>query len=80
MHFAFQLLSIAGLIAGFIGTLMVAHAIGENPGGAYQMDNNIRRRIYLAAVNSPPKFRWGLRLIALGFALQCGAAIYQLTT
>jgi hypothetical protein len=78
MLLASKLLNVAGLVAGFVGTLMVARAIGRNPGDAYQTGTNISGRVYLAAVNGPKQFDWGLKLIAFGFALQFCASLYQL--
>lgn len=72
-----KLLNLAGLVAGFVGTVMLAMAVGMNPGDAYQTGRNISGRVYLAAVNAPTMFKWGLGLIALGFALQFGAALCQ---
>ena len=55
----------------------MAMAIAKNPGDAYQTGRNISGRVYLAAVNAPIMFKRALGLIALGFALQFGAALYQ---
>ncbi|MGD0626522.1 MAG: hypothetical protein ABSB32_17635 [Thermodesulfobacteriota bacterium] len=54
-----------GLFLNFIGTILIAISMRENPEGAYQT-GKMRHKIYLAAFY-PIWFRFGLILLALGF-------------
>ena len=65
-----QLLNVLGLVAGTIGSVLVAISVGANPGGGYQNDDKTGERIYLASILSRWKFRLGLWLIIGGFVLQ----------
>jgi hypothetical protein len=64
-----QLLNVIGLIAGTIGSVLVAISVGPNPGGGYQSDGK-GERIFLASILSPGMFKFGIWLIFAGFALQ----------
>ena len=76
MTTSLQWLNIIGLAAGFVGTAMVALAIGKSTAfGGYYSDPDTPR-LDFAMVNRPGAFKLGLALLALGFALQCGAAVY----
>jgi hypothetical protein len=57
-----------GLVLNLLGTVMVALSIGKNPGNAYISEPG--RVTYLAAVNRPRFFWWGLGILAFGYLLQ----------
>jgi hypothetical protein len=48
MLMLWKMLNLAGLVAGFVGAVMVARAIGRNPGDAYQTGTGISGRVYRA--------------------------------
>ena len=55
-----------GLIFNFIGSLLMAFSVCKNPGEAYQEYKG--KKLYLACVSSPVRFRIGLYLLCTGFA------------
>jgi hypothetical protein len=55
-----------GLILNFIGSLLMAFSVCKNPGEAYQQYKG--KKLYLACVSSPTRFRIGLYLLFAGFA------------
>jgi len=65
-------LALIGVVLNFVGTLFLAYSFGPALDG-YQTDDK-GRSVKLAAFVGPRRFRWGLILIGLGFALQVPSA------
>lgn len=66
-----NLLNLAGLALGFVGTILVAISIGKHPtgfGGAFVDEDG--KRTSFAYVLRPRFFKIGVALIVLGFASQ----------
>ena len=62
-----------GLVLNFAGTVMIAVAIGRDPGQGHT-GTDAGRNVYTAAIYHPRVFRSGLFIIAIGFLLQLVAA------
>ena len=62
-----EFLNIIGLALNFIGALIIAFSVIENPGKAHQMVND--KKLYLASIILS-RFRWGMGVFVLGFLLQ----------
>ncbi len=63
-----------GLILNFFGSLMIALSIGKNPGGAHHGEKS--DKIYLASIVHPKLFRYGVIILALGFAVSIFVSIF----
>ena len=62
-----EYLNLFGLVLNFMGALVIAFSVIENPGGGHQMIND--KKIYLASILLN-RFRLGVGIFALGFLLQ----------
>jgi len=60
-------LVIIGLSFNFLGSVVVAFSVKENPGGAHQLVDG--KKIPLASI-SINVFRWGIGLLIIGFFIQ----------
>ena len=58
---------ILGILFGFLGSVIIAFSVEENPGGANQMING--KKIPLASINLT-LFRLGVLILTLGFLVQ----------
>ncbi len=61
------LLSQFGLVFSVVGSLLVAFSVIKNPGESY--DEIGGKKVYYASILLE-KFKWGIRLIVLGFIVQ----------
>lgn len=61
-----------GLFASFLGTVFVAIAIGKGKDGyaPYSTNPKTGESAYIAYVNKPKLFKWGMFFIGLGFIIQ----------
>lgn len=60
-------INLTGLVSNFIGALIIAFSVIENPGGGHQMVNG--KKVFLASLLLN-RFRLGIGVFALGFLLQ----------
>jgi drug/metabolite transporter (DMT)-like permease len=66
-----------GLFASFVASVLIALSIDRLPSEAYQADER-GRKIQIAAIRRPRFLRWGLILLALGFAISFVATFLAL--
>ena len=64
-----EYLLLIGLIANFVGIVLIAISFGGHVEGAQQTDSQ-GRKIYFAALLHPRVFLLGLSILGLGFLLQ----------
>lgn len=57
-----------GLILGLVGSLMITFAVGKPPSEVYQLDEH-GKKVGFATFRRPRLLRWGVPLLAVGFAL-----------
>ncbi len=63
--------------AGLAGTILLAYAVGVPSGSAAEM-SGVDGRWYKMAFMFPERWKWGIRLIVLAFALQLPKVILGL--
>ena len=64
------ILDLASLVTGFIGTIVLAWAVGTPPESGVWASQKIRGKKYPVAFVIPYRWRWGIGLISVAFALQ----------
>jgi hypothetical protein len=64
-----EYLLLIGLIANFVGIVLIAISFGGTVEAVQQTDSQ-GRKIYLAALLHPRAFLFGLSILGLGFLLQ----------
>ena len=68
-----EYLNLIGLVLNFMGSLIVAFSVIENPGGGHQMVKG--EKVFLASLLLN-RFRLGIGIFALGFLLQFLYSVY----
>jgi len=68
-----NIIKIIGLLLSFLGSIIIALSVKENPGGAHQLVKG--RKVPLASIFLNT-FRWGIVLLIFGFLLQLTLAFF----
>ncbi len=63
----YSIIKILSIFLAFLGSIIIALSVKENPGGAHQLIKG--KKIPLASIFLNT-FRWGAILLSLGFLLQ----------
>jgi hypothetical protein len=60
-------LGVLGALLTLIGSIMIAISVGKNLEEAHQIDDK-GRKVYLATINHPSLFPWGITVLIIGFS------------